>query len=556
MTDQVSGGVAGFADPASEFFASGLRLAVIADDAMVPLFGLEVIDAVRGCDEFTLLSCTNTRNARDLRKHAAYYALNLLTIRNRMTALVETRRSQKRIVRSIEFESVYDGAWQSLPEAVLNLMKSEFDVVLKLGMNLLRIPDGYDLPPILSYHHGDPDLYRGRPAGFWESRAGEPSMGQIVQILSNKLDAGTIVASAETEVFPHSYKATLIEAYSHSPLIINQAIANAVTGRSLDRACRGPNYRLPTNITVAKFAARTAGSKARRLAYGAVVEKAWRVSTAPIAAGRLAELLDGTFFPSTDQWNTLPVSRPYTFHADPFFSSEPRGILLEAMHHRTGVGTILLVTETGEQRLTSGERHFSYPATFFAGGEELVLPEIAEWSLPTIFRLEEGRLEEARSLKLETSEPILDPTLVQHEGRFYLFGNIYARGANSLYLWSADRLDDSFALHPASPVRISPVGSRMAGGLLSIEGSLVRPGQDARGGYGNGVCFFDVEELSARSYRERPRGTLKFHDRKGPHTINFRDGEIVFDWYRDRLAPLAGMRRLAGRLRARTLPGA
>ena len=33
-------------------------------------------------------------------------------------------------------------------------------------MNLLRIDENLKLPPILSFHHGDPSKYRGRPAGF------------------------------------------------------------------------------------------------------------------------------------------------------------------------------------------------------------------------------------------------------------------------------------------------------------------------------------------------------------------------------------------------------
>lgn len=553
MSQDESQSVVEPAGAAPAAIAPSIRLAVIADNGLVPRFGLEVLDAIQGSSEFTLLSCTNTRNPRNVRKHAAYYALNLLTIRNRMTASVDARQSQKRVAREIKFKSMYDGTWQSLPKDILAFLLSDCDIVLKLGMNLLRIPAESGLPPILSYHHGDPDHYRGRPAGFWESRADEPVIGQIVQILSNNLDAGTVVASAETSVFPHSYKATLVEAYRHSPLIINQAIDNALAARPLDRACRGRNYRLPSNMTVARFVAKTAWKKARWLAYGAFFEKEWRVSTAPLTAGGLSELLGGTNFPSSDHWNTLPVARPYTFYADPFFSSEPRGILLEAMHRSTGVGSILLVTEKGSQRLTSGERHFSYPATFMVGADELVLPEIADWSTPTVFRVAGNRLTEEMPLRLAKSEPLLDPTLVQHQGRYYLFGNIYARGANSLYLWSADRLEDTFTPHPASPVRVSPVGSRMAGGLLSVGGSLVRPGQDARGGYGNGVRFFKIDELSEHSFREHALGSLRFSDRKGPHTINFRDGEIVFDWYRDRLAPLAGVRRVAGRLRARTV---
>ena len=73
----------------------------------------------------------------------------------------------------------------------------EFDVVIKLGMNLHRDPD--DLPArygVLSFHHGDPSEYRGRPAGFYEVLAGADHIAAIVQRIGNKLDAGKVLAYA------------------------------------------------------------------------------------------------------------------------------------------------------------------------------------------------------------------------------------------------------------------------------------------------------------------------------------------------------------------------
>ena len=73
-------------------------------------------------------------------------------------------------------------------------------------MGLLRIEDEYQQLPILSYHHGDPSSYRGRPAGFYEIFNGEKTTGIIVQRLSNELDAGVILAFAESKIVNFSYK--------------------------------------------------------------------------------------------------------------------------------------------------------------------------------------------------------------------------------------------------------------------------------------------------------------------------------------------------------------
>lgn len=529
-----------------------LRVAVFADAGHVQRFGLDVIDAVEGCDQISVFSCTNTVTKKRPVKHGAYYALNLLAIRSTLTASVPIARSSKRIAETVEFETPYEGAWQRLPPEIVDRLRGGgFDVILKFGMGLLRVPPPEELPvPILSYHHGDPDHFRGRPAGFWEIRQGQPVIGQIVQVIGNKLDAGGVVAFAETKVQPHSYKATLAEAYRHSPLLINQAIRNAIAGVTLDKPSKGKNYRLPSNFQVAGFAATMAGRTLRRLAYGAVFEKKWHVSTAPVAS--IAALIEGGAFPPESRWTTPKVAPGFSFYADPFFSASPDGLLVEALNARTGLGEIVFVGADGEQAKVSDQAgHLSYPATITLDGRDYVVPESASFSAPQVCELEGGKLVPQFPLDIEGATHVLDPTLIEQGGRLYLFGNIKTVGSNTLWLWSADRIDGRFTVHPASPIRMTPEGSRMGGNLLRLGDRLIRFGQDFRSSYGDGLIAFEVEELTPATYRERAIGRIALTDRKGPHTLNFRDGEILFDWYRDRFAPGAGVRRFAAKLAKR-----
>ncbi len=526
-----------------------MKLALIVDHDALPRFALEAVDSIRGCDEVTIYSCTNTSLKRKALRHGAYYALNLRAVRNPYTRSAPVDGLKKRIAGRVVFESGHDGAWQTLPDAIVDDLRG-FDVILKFGMGLLRVPPPDRLPaPILSYHHGDPDKFRGRPAGFWEMKQGEKVMGQIVQAIGNKLDAGRVAAFAETKVYPWSWRATLIEAYRHSPLIMDEAVRNAVAGRWLDKPCTGRNYRLPSNASVAKFALGSTGQFARRLLYGAFVEKRWQVSVAPTDGKDVDSLLTDGDFPEAGRWRTLDVPPAYTFYADPFFSSDPPGILVEALRASTGIGEIVLV-DGEHRRVSDAPNHVSYPATFEHRGRQLVIPEMVACSAPRIFAFEDGALRDIGPLRVAGDPRILDPTLVEHGGRLYLFGNDAALGANALLLWSADSLDDEFQPHPASPVRVSPEGARMAGNLVRSGGRLVRLGQDFTSGYGDGIIGFEVEALTPDSYRERRLGRLRFADRRGPHTLNVRDGEMVFDWYVDRVSPLASFRRLAARLRS------
>ena len=534
--------------------AKPLRVAIVADRGLVPRFGLKAIDAIPDCAEIEIYSCTNSHGSRRWLKHGLYYALNLAAIRNPETRLVDVRGTAKRIVRTIEFESVYEGDWQAFPPSILErLRESRPDFALKLGMNLLRIPPEAELPvPILSFHHGDPEHYRGRPAGFWETAERRQCVGQVIQVLGNRLDAGRMLAFGETRISPHSYRATLIEAYSHSPLLIAEAVRNLGAGRSLDKPATGRNYRLPSNLAVARMVAGMAARYVARLLYGAFVEKSWRVSTAPAGEEAPARLAEGAPLPDPAGWRTLPTPRGRAFVADPFFMPGGAGLIVEAMDRASGIGSLLAIGRDGsERRISPSGGHFSYPCATRIGDRTIVLPEMAEWSRQHAYELVEGALRDLGPIAVEGGARLVDPTLFAHEGRLYLFANELDTGPNALFLWSAAGLEQPFARHPLGPIRISPQGSRMAGLPVAAGGRILRFGQDYRGAYGDGVQAFEIERLTPGEYRERPLARLRFPDRHGPHTLNFAGGEIAFDWYRDRVSPAAGLRRLRGRFRRR-----
>jgi hypothetical protein len=143
---------------------------------------------------------------------------------------------------------------------------------------------------------------------------------------------------------------------------------------------------------------------------------------------------------------------------------------------------------------------------------------------------------------------VVDGTLIEHGGRIYLFGNKRSAGANALYLWSAEGLHGDFTLHPASPVLVSPIGGRMGGAIIEAGDRLIRLGQDGSRRYGGSLVAFEITTLTPDSYEERATSKIGFADRHGPHTLNLRGREIVFDWYRERFSPFGGIRRLKARL--------
>lgn len=524
-----------------------MRIAIITDRGRVSRWQAHALADLARDHEFVIYDCINGRPAPRKATHAFYYALNLVTIRNPLTRSAQIAEVIPAGSPIVPFACEYEGNWQRLPESLLaRITEDAPGAILKFGMNLLRVPERDVLAvPILSYHHGDPDRFRGRPAGFYELVHGAPAMGQIVQILSNRLDAGAVVAFAETKAHPHSYRATLMEAYRLSPLLLRKAIDNAVAGRTIAKESRGRNYRLPGNAVVAGFAARRALHAVQRTLYGALLEKRWQVTRLQLEPSAVA---DGDVVLARAHGSSIACPNGYRFIADPFFASDG-SLLVEGLDRGTGKGAILKVGASSAIPLTDPRRHSSYPGTLIENGKSLVMPETAQWSDPTLFALDGEALVLARTLDIAGKPRLLDPTLFRREGRYYLFGNVASEGANILRLWSSDALDGHFAEHPDSPVRMSPRGSRMAGAIVAAGDRLLRFGQDFSFSYGDGIVTFRVTALDADSYREEEVGSIRCADARGPHTLNFRNGEAVFDWYRNRFAPLAGVRRLAARRR-------
>lgn len=527
------------------------KIGVIVDDRRLARWQVEALRTVADKYELLLYNCTNTRRAARSVRHAAYFLLNLLTIRNRLTKQIAFP-ADIQIAGAIDFEANYERGWQSLPDTLLERIAQDRPaVLLKFGMGLLRVPDGNRFPvPILSYHHGDPRAYRGRPAGFYEILQGADRLGQVVQVLSNQLDAGPVAAFAETRIHRHSYRATLLEALSISPLLLDRAIDNVVMGRTTTLE-KGKAYRLPSTPQVVRFCAKLLNSLTHRLLYGAVIEKRWNVAQASTPDGdprsRLASL------PVAEKWTLERLPSGYSFIADPFFHPGGGGILVEGMSKSTGLGEIIQLNDGEVSKLARGPGHWSYPATLCAGGEYFVVPETAQSGPVQLLRLEGASLQPVSNFSVVGNPRLLDPTLVEHEGHFYLFANCLEEGAGVLRLWSSAILAGQFAEHPASPVRISPAGSRMAGNIVVAGKSLWRFGQDFTGDYGDGVFLFEIQQLSPAAYCEVERSRLKFADVHGPHTVNFDGSRMLFDFYRNRVSPFAGARRLRAAITARRL---
>jgi hypothetical protein len=142
-----------------------------------------------------------------------------------------------------------------------------------------------------------------------------------------------------------------------------------------------------------------------------------------------------------------------------------------------------------------------------------------------------------------------DPTLLVHDGRFWLFVAVTGHGMSpwdELHLYSAAAPDSLWHPHPGNPIVADARHARPAGRIFWRDGHWVRPAQDCSVAYGRRVVLCAITTLTLDQYEEHPIDSIEPKGVPGllrTHTYSF-DGAIE---------ALDGYRRVRRRLgRART----
>jgi hypothetical protein len=489
-----------------------------------------------------ILYCTNSSPKRKPLAHAFYYLLNIFVMNGpeeQMVSISQIGLSGKPTHR---FRSIYDGNWQKFPESIsAEIAKENCEVVIKLGMGLLRNPDDCGAKyGVLSFHLGDPSEYRGRPSGFYEILHKRDTMGMMVQRLNNTLDAGQVLAFGRSRVFPFSYRKTLALARKNSIFLLHKAITSLQESDSVKIPSSGFNYRLPSNLLVLKFIFRIFLSKIKRLYYGLFWEKAWCIVKKPLSKDII---LKGGDLDASGE-----IRCPnHLFYADGFFLPDG-SVVAEAMRQDYAKGEIVRISENGAPFSLSDASlcHWSYPCTFNLNQSDYLLPEVAEWSAPFVLKIDlNGMFREKTFLKGLEDTRLVDPTFLHYNGIHYIFASKPGVEADQLFLWYSEAsLEGPYKEHPMSPIVINPACARMGGHLVFLNQKLYRLGQNNVSDYGNGLRICEVIKLDINSYQERIITSIGMKNSKGPHTLNFSETSQVYDFYKNQFSFFAWYRRL------------
>lgn len=411
---------------------------------------------------------------------------------------------------------------QRFPEEAIDAIRSHnLDVILRFGFNILR---GEILTlarcGVWSFHHGDADYYRGGPALFWEIVENSSLSGATLQVLTEELDAGLILAKtlSPTQLGVSRVMNMVSPYYASEMLVIWKlhqlhelgwdAVRQTATMPDIYRGQR-KIYRTPTNIEMMKFLFRKFGQGLYRRIKPDRRIREWQVGIRPKSSqspwqGGCADY----------QWITAPQGH---FYADPFLierngrtwlfiedyiRAAKRGVLSCCEVHVDGiVGPAQVVLDR--------PYHLSFPFIFEESGVVYMIPETAG----------AGRVELYRALdfpfrweldRVLWKGPARDTILhVGDDGTHYFFTSLRQsdKAQVQLFLFKSGGLHEPWELHPASPISLDARYARNAGAIVSVNGQLVRTSQDSTLWYGRQMHFHVIETLNPYEYRERLVGS-------------------------------------------------
>ncbi len=419
----------------------------------------------------------------------------------------------------------------------------DLDVLLRFGFRNLggRILEAAR-HGVWSYHHGDDRKYRGGPALFWEMAHRDPVSGTSLQMLTNDLDAGRLIYRSASRTDQTSLFRNRNETYWKTARFMERRLADLYRGgpealASAEIGAVVPPSRItraPGPLRATTFALRRGLEVVRGQLRHRALTGHWFVAWAPREHG-----LPGIDYAPSFRIIPSPRGR---YLADPFLAEHDGRtfIFVESCPLRRTQG-VIAVMELGDDStsdpVTVLERdyHLSYPAVFRWGDDWYMTPETAGNRSIELYRAVEFPWRWELDTVLMRDVKAVDPTVFEHDGRWWLSVNIASVGASAndeLHLFWADSPRGPYTAHRANPVVSDVRRARPAGRPFVQDGSLYRPAQNCAVRYGHSMTVHRVEELDPERYREVPVGEILpdwLPGALGTHTLNIGARTIVSD---------------------------
>ena len=423
-------------------------------------------------------------------------------------------------------------------EDVDALRRQNLDVLIRFGFGILT---GEILNVarygIWSFHHGDPQEFRGAPPGFWEIHNRATVTGVVLQRLTEKLDGGIVLRSGWFKTIAANYPKSLDRILFGATHFIAQALDDlhrnpATFERGSPVKSEAPVYRYPDSKAMLRFFFNSSAAWLSDQFHSLFNHQQWTLGIVKAPVGSLYAIAAKSDLVVKDvDW--MPERRG-RFLADPFAlncnsRNDDLVFLAEEYDWHTGLGQISKIRYNGNAMINCGAaicstNHLSYPYVIEEQGRQYCVPECAGQGFIELYELEDFSQRWVQSAVLVNDVSALDPSIFKYGDKWWLFCTDAERGGNEVLLaWHAEKLLGPWLPHSGNPIKIDVRSSRPAGRPFIHDGDLIRPAQDCSGRYGGRLIFNRVSKLSTDEFEETVAGALMPDPagryRAGLHTI-------------------------------------
>lgn len=378
---------------------------------------------------------------------------------------------------------------------------------------------------ILSYHHGDPENYRGGPPAFWEMLHGKKEAGIIIQLLSEKLDAGKILVKEKFKLSPHSYSESVDHLFFNSALLINKAIYQLKNENFINLNSLGKIYKSPTNLIFLNFLAGLIWQKIKLKFQNLFLREIWAI--AKIQDLKVEELIHKSAQIKNPKWIE---SASGTYLADPFPIGQD--ILAEYYDYSRKLGKIAQIKEEKINKIyfDNDPNHYSFPFVYSNNKNFKIIPENQDSN--SCFEYDHELKNKREIIPLA----LVDPIYFVHNNIEWILGSLKTYGTNEAlfaYFRKIENNPSEFIAHPLNPVVTGLRGSRNGGPFFEIDNKYYRIAQNSTHTYGESIIIKEIINLSPENFEEieikeiRADQFDKFN--KGIHTLSFNEHFICID---------------------------
>ena len=432
-------------------------------------------------------------------------------------------------------------------DELARIQAHNIDVFIRLGFRILR---GEILRSarygVWSYHHGDNRVNRGGPPGYWEVMESSPVTGTMLQVLTEDLDGGKVLYRSYSSTHDmsladnksnvqwktlHFIPRKLKQLHDEGEEIFFARVKEEnAHPQFYDRRL----YKAPTNSELGVLLWKKLLQKCRRKWNDALYFMQWFL---------LYDIREGI---STSFWRFKHITPPKDrFWADPFIVARDNKyyVFIEEFLYATQKGHISLIVMNKDGsfeppvRVLEAPYHLSYPFVFEFESNLYLIPESSANRTVELYKCTAFPLEWEFQRNLMNNCEVVDTTLFQWQGKWWMFVNqIQTEGASSwdeLFLHYSDSpFSDNWTPHQRNPVVSDARSARPAGRLFVRNGRLYRPSQNCSGRYGYGFNICEITKLTETEYEEKIVSRVEPKWDKNvvsTHTINYEDGLTIID---------------------------